>query len=54
MMSDPRMTEMPQQPFTTFNPADEPGAVAPCGAGAAPNSFDNANQPIGVVLERGW
>ncbi|HYD25454.1 MAG TPA: DUF87 domain-containing protein [Croceibacterium sp.] len=49
------MTEMPKQPFQTFNPADEPGAVAaratPAGAGAKLSSFDNANQPIGIVLE---
>src|SRR5688500_7725963 len=44
------MTEMPKQPFTTFNPADEPGAVGP-GSGGQNSSFDNAMQPIGVVLE---
>ncbi|HEY6814874.1 MAG TPA: DUF87 domain-containing protein [Croceibacterium sp.] len=44
------MTEMPKQ-FQTFNPADEPGAVAVGRAPAKPSSFDNASQPIGVVLE---
>ena len=49
------MTEMPKQPFNTFNSADEPGAVPPIVAAAVPatkrSSFDNAGQPIGVVLE---
>ena len=45
------MTEMPNPPsFQTFNPADEPGAVAP--AARSPKAADeNAVQPIGVVLE---
>lgn len=38
---------MPQQ-FSTFDPAQEPGAVA---APARQPAVSNANQPIGVVLE---
>jgi hypothetical protein len=49
------MTEMPRQPFNTFNPADEPGAVTPKGSGAAQagkrTSFENAGEPIGIVIE---
>ena len=49
------MTEMPHQPFNTFNPADEPGAVAPGAVGAANGgkrtSFDNASEPIRIVIE---
>jgi hypothetical protein len=45
------MTEMPKQQSSTFNPADEPGAVSAARPAVKPNSFDNANQPIGVVLE---
>jgi hypothetical protein len=45
------MNDMPRQPFNTFNPANEPGAVpARAPAAQAPNP-DNAVQPIGVVLE---
>ncbi|HEU4649844.1 MAG TPA: ATP-binding protein, partial [Croceibacterium sp.] len=44
------MTEMPKQ-FQTFNPADEPGAVAVNRAAPKASSFDNASQPIGIVLE---
>ena len=48
------MTEMPKPPFQTFNPADEPGAVAPNASGAQAgkrSSFDNAGEPIGIVIE---
>jgi DNA helicase HerA-like ATPase len=45
------MTEMPQQPFNTFNPADEPGAVPLAGSAAKRSSFDNAGEPIGIVIE---
>jgi uncharacterized protein len=48
------MTEMPRQPFNTFNPADEPGAVtpkAPAAPGAKRTSFENAGEPIGIVME---
>ena len=45
------MTEMPQQPFNTFNPADEPGAVRPAGSAAKRSTFDNAGEPIGIVIE---
>ena len=44
------MTEMPKQ-FQTFNPAEEPGAVAINRGPAKATSFDNAGQPIGIVLE---
>src|SRR6187551_2244270 len=44
------MTEMPKQ-FQTFNPAEEPGAVAVNRAPAKAQSFDNAGQPLGIVLE---
>jgi uncharacterized protein len=45
------MNDMPRQPFNTFNPANEPGAVpARAPAAQAPNP-DNAVQPIGVILE---
>ena len=42
------MTEMPRQPFNTFNPADEPGAVAPAASqqAAKRSSLDNAAEPI--------
>ena len=45
------MTDMASQQFKTFNPADEPGAVAPRAPAARTGSADNAGQPIGVVLE---
>ena len=47
------MTEMPRQPFNTFNPADEPGAVAPAASqqAAKRSSLDNAAEPIGIVIE---
>ena len=49
------MTEMPRQPFNTFNPAEEPGAVRPSAPDTAPaakrSSFDNAGEPIGIVIE---
>ena len=49
------MTEMPRQPFNTFNPAEEPGAVPPsapaAAQGAKRTSFDNAGEPIGIVIE---
>jgi hypothetical protein len=48
------MTEMPTQPFKSFNPADEPGAVspkAPVAQGAKRTSSDNAGEPIGIVIE---
>jgi hypothetical protein len=45
------MTEMPTQQFQTFDPAKEPGAVAVDRAPAKASSFDNAGQPIGIVLE---
>jgi len=45
------MTEMPRQPFQTFDPASEPGAVAVSRAPAKPVAADNAGQPIGIVLE---
>src|SRR6478736_1526706 len=44
------MTEMPKQ-FQTFNPAEEPGAVAVSRGPAKATSFDNAGQPLGIVLE---
>ncbi len=44
------MTEMPTQ-FQTFNPADEPGAVAVSRGQAKAAAGDNAAQPIGIVLE---
>ena len=49
------MTEMPRQPFNTFNPADEPGAsaVPPRAAAPAARAANSASamEPIGVVLE---
>ncbi|MEO6387874.1 MAG: DUF87 domain-containing protein [Croceibacterium sp.] len=45
------MTDMSKQTFQTFNPADEPGAVDITARQTKPDSVDNANQPIGVVLE---
>ncbi|MEO6041097.1 MAG: DUF87 domain-containing protein [Croceibacterium sp.] len=46
------MTEMPRQPFTTFNPAEEPGAVPVHRGRVTPAaSHDNALEPIGIVLE---
>jgi len=47
------MTDMPTQPFQTFDPAAEPGAAKVDAARAAPRAAaaDNAQQPIGVVLE---
>ena len=45
------MTEMPTQQFQTFDPAEEPGAVAVNRAPAKVSSFENASQPIGIVLE---
>src|SRR5690554_4286680 len=45
-----RMTEMPRH-FTTFNPAEEPGAVPVASAAARRSMPENAHQPIGVVLE---
>ena len=49
------MTEMPRQQFNTFNPAAEPGAVPPSAPDTAPaakrSSFDNAGEPIGIVIE---
>ncbi len=44
------MTEMPRH-FTTFNPAEEPGAVPVASAAARRSMPENAHQPIGVVLE---
>lgn len=46
-----RMSDMASQQFKTFNPADEPGAVAARAPAPKPTSSDNASQPIGVVLE---
>src|SRR6478609_8263281 len=46
------MTDMPTQQFQTFDPAAEPGAARV--EGTRPpraGSSDNAQQPIGVVLE---
>ncbi len=56
------MSEMSHQPFQTFNPADEPGAVParpaasrpsaqPATRPAAQAASDCAMQPVGVVLE---
>ena len=45
------MTQMPKQPFQTFDPANEPGAVAARAPGGKATSFDNAGDPIGIVLE---
>src|SRR5690606_34900431 len=45
------MTEMANHPFKTFNPADEPGAVAARAPVGRSSAVDNASQPIGVVLE---
>jgi hypothetical protein len=49
------MTDMPTQPFQTFDPAAEPGAAKPDARRPAPatrdGATDNAQQPIGVVLE---
>jgi uncharacterized protein len=49
------MTEMPRQPFNTFDPAGEPGAVPPsvpvAGKGGKRTSFENASEPIGIVIE---
>jgi uncharacterized protein len=45
------MNDMPRQPFNTFNPADEPGAVPARATAAQAPSADNAVQPIGVILE---
>src|SRR4051812_32142433 len=52
------MTDMPRQPFQTFDPAGEPGAAKvaaarPAVAPRAPaaDAADNSMQPIGVVLE---
>ena len=48
------MTEMQPKQFNTFNPADEPGAVRPNAPAAQPakrTSFDNASEPIGIVIE---
>jgi len=45
------MTDMATQRFNTFNPADEPGAVASRAPAARSGVVDNAAQPIGVVLE---
>src|SRR6186997_217849 len=44
------MTEMPKQ-FQTFNPAEEPGAVAVSRGPVRIASVDNAGEPIGIVLE---
>jgi hypothetical protein len=44
------MSEMPKQPFQTFDPADEPGAVD-LGTRVQPQKAANTGQPIGVVLE---
>src|SRR5205085_7944300 len=43
----------PQQQFSTFNPAEEPGAapVRQAPPAAKPAVSENASQPIGVVLE---
>ena len=45
------MTEMPSQQFQTFDPAQEPGAVAVNRPAEKATSFENAGQPIGIVLE---
>jgi hypothetical protein len=49
------MTDMPTQPFQTFDPAAEPGARRPDMRRPAPaasaHEAGNAQQPIGVVLE---
>src|SRR5688500_12521895 len=49
------MTEMPTKQFNTFNPADEPGAVAPGAASPAHaakrSTLENAGEPIGIVIE---
>jgi DNA helicase HerA-like ATPase len=49
------MTEMPTPPFQTFDPAAEPGAARPDARRPAPAprpaGAENAQQPIGVVLE---
>jgi len=50
-LSGARMSEMPKQPFETFDPADEPGAVDVSRVPRPLNGADNAIQPIGVVLE---
>lgn len=42
------MTDLSRQQFSTFNPADEPGATP---VRTARPAVDNAAQPIGVVLE---
>jgi DNA helicase HerA-like ATPase len=49
------MTDMPTQPFQTFDPAAEPGATRPDARRPAPaaraDASGNAQSPIGVVLE---
>jgi len=45
------MSDMSNPPFQTFNPADEPGAVAIDARRPSAGSAENASQPIGVVLE---
>jgi hypothetical protein len=50
-LSGARMSEMPKQPFETFDPADEPGAVDVSRVPRSLHGADNAIQPIGVVLE---
>ncbi|WP_082553719.1 ATP-binding protein [Altererythrobacter sp. Root672] len=44
------MSEMPKQ-FNTFNPAEEPGAVAVAPRAPRDAATENAIQPIGVVIE---
>ena len=47
------MTEMPKQ-FQTFNPADEPGAVAVNRGPAKASSFENAGQPLVFCGSADW
>ncbi len=45
------MTEMARDQFQTFNPAEEPGAVAVSRPAPKAPRADNALEPIGIVLE---
>jgi len=45
------MTEMARDQFQTFDPAEEPGAVAVARPAPKASPVDNASEPIGVVLE---
>src|SRR5690606_33574378 len=46
-----RRTEMARDQFQTFDPAEEPGAVAVARPAPKASPVDNASEPIGVVLE---